>query len=223
MTDAHSAKASDPNRRNRRGSAAETRLQIIVALVELLEEFTTWDISISMLTRRVGVSSQLFYRHFSSLDDVLAAHWEHIQPEVPDLEPILGGDWPDDEGFARLRQVSDVNLAFWNRHRTAMRVLGMLDDMRKPTFATFREMRGRGMAESFIGLIRRRKAGGHLPLDLIDANVAWEITARIQLFGLNFPQVVALGTPAERAIDIHTKMLAISLGFAVPLFGTPKT
>lgn len=205
-----------PSQRGRRGSAGQTRQQIVLALADLLEEFAIWEISITMLTRKVGVTSQLFYRHFQSLDDTLTALAEDIVDDLPDIGPFLRGDWPDEEGFARLRQVGAANLAYWDRHRTPLRVLGMLDDSRKPRFAQFREMRGQAMAHAFTELVRCRKAGGHLARSIPDDLLAWELTSRLQLFGLHQPQIVARGYRSEAALDAHAAMLAVSLGFPVP-------
>ncbi|MCK9544125.1 MAG: TetR/AcrR family transcriptional regulator [Novosphingobium sp.] len=199
--------------RQRRGTSEATRQRIVDALVELLDEHAIWEISITMLTRRIGVSSQLFYHHFTSLDDVLAVHWDAVFRDLPDIAALLEGDWSDTEAFDRMLAVAKLNLAFWDRHRPAMRVLSMLDDMQKPRFARFRQLRGRSMAGAFAALARRQKEKGRLPDTVSDQLAGWECTARLQQFGLTFPEIIAQGADAGEAIVSHATILAISLGF----------
>jgi hypothetical protein len=82
--------------------------------------------------------------------------------------------------------------------------------------AQFREMRGRAMAHAFMELIRRCKATGRLARSIPDDFLAWELTWRLQLFGLHQPQIVARGCKSEAALDAHAAMHSISLGLPVP-------
>lgn len=198
------------------GRRPPTRQRIIDALVELLDGKPIWEISVTMLTKRVGVSSQLFYQHFACLEDVLVAHSDTILATFPHANDLLDGEWADEECYARMCAITERVLVFWDNHRPAMRVLNMLDDVQNPRFSRFRELRGRDIAAAFARLARRRVERGFLPAGLCCDLTGWTCASRLQGTGLSFPDLIAHGYSPETIRQSTSALLAISLGFQIP-------
>lgn len=207
--------ASSKRAGGRRRQGEATRQRIIDAFIDLLDERPIWEITVTMLTRQFGVSSQLFYQHFSSLDDVLMAHCDVVLTSLPQIEELIEGDWPEEECFSRMREITDRALAFWECHRPVMRVLAMLDDVHDPRFKRFRELRGRDAAAAFARLVGRQIERGRLPATMSCDLAGWFCVSRLQGFGLAYRDLIATGHDGEIAKNSFAAMLAISLGFTI--------
>ncbi len=198
--------SSEP-KRCRSASGDITRQRIVDALLVLLEQKPIWKISIADITREVGVSSQLFYRHFKTLEDVLLAHAEVILNSRPDIASLIAGDWRGEAGLARARAIVEANLGFWEQHRTAMRVITVLGDQQLGDFAKFRGLRGRIAANAFAAQLAAQQKTGSLPAEIDPAFAGWMLVSQLQIIGLSYPQVIANGTPHDTLVETAARVI----------------
>ncbi|MGV6807571.1 MAG: TetR/AcrR family transcriptional regulator [bacterium] len=201
-------------RRNRRGE--QTRQQITDVLIRMLAQKNIWDIKITDITRELGITSQSFYMHYKTIEDVLAAHKEVVLGDVPDYHELFAGEWTDEDSYHQLRAIVEETLAYWDKHRVSLRVMTILNDVDNPQFRHFRRDRGKPVAMEFAKKIENAFSSGRLSGSL-DAEVSgWSMVARLTIFGDMAPYMMSMGHDKEALIDTITKTLQISLGFKLP-------
>ena len=66
--------------------AVRTRQALISATLDLLEQHSAHDLSVTTIVREAGVSRQVFYEHFTDRDGVVFAGSAHRQT-APTLQP----------------------------------------------------------------------------------------------------------------------------------------
>ncbi|MGV6806390.1 MAG: TetR/AcrR family transcriptional regulator [bacterium] len=190
-----------------------TRRQITEVLIRLLEEKNLWDIKVTDITRELGITSQSFYKHFRQMDDVLAAHKEVILKDMPDFKTLFSGEWNNDNSVEHLTRVIEATLEFWDKHRAAMRVMNILNDVNNENFLHFRRIRGTPIAAAFRLKIDDALDKGRLSKPL-DADLAsWSMVARLMTFGETFPYMLTMGYRREDLIETTARMFSLSLGY----------
>lgn len=66
----------------RQGYKEQTRLRILDAAVELIEETGEAPLTIAAVAERAGVTDRTVYRHFETRDALVRATWSHMQQRV---------------------------------------------------------------------------------------------------------------------------------------------
>jgi AcrR family transcriptional regulator len=191
-------------KRCRSVSGDVTRQRIIDALLVLLENKPLWEISIADITRQVGVSSQLFYAHFKNIEMVLLAHQDVVMADKPDLVAMIDGEWTGAAGLKRAREIVEAVLAFWNKHRIAMRTITMLCDQGRPDFKPFRSKRGNAAAKAFAEQMQAR----HPQRSKVEVNLAgWMLVAQLHTLGETYPQVLASPATHREIVDTAARFV----------------
>jgi AcrR family transcriptional regulator len=203
--------AEKATRRNPKG--AITRQKIISAFVEMLDEYPVWEIKVSMLTRRIGISSQLLYVHFKKIEDILLAQAQVILEENPDLSVLIDGDWEGQGGIERATKIIEETLSFWDRHRTIMKVIEILDEAHNPLFSHFRAARGKANVAAFKRIVDQQIKKGKLSPELDSEFAAWNVVSRLQVFAAWYPEAITIGQSREAVIHTTALMTQSSLGF----------
>jgi AcrR family transcriptional regulator len=114
-----------PRQRNRRGSGALLREELIeAARLRLSECDTEAEISIRSIARAAGVSPQSFYLQFASLDEVLfeaySREWERLRQH---LAGLLDDAAPDLDRTARLLLLGQGLCGFGETYPTSLRAI----------------------------------------------------------------------------------------------------
>lgn len=190
----------------------KTRQKIIDALFSLLETQPLRRITVSMIAREVGVTSQLFYNYFKSIDEVIEEEAVTLLDSRPPLVELVDCEWTDENALARAREVVEQVLEYWEHHRVAMRVVTLLGDSGHPSFVSFREMRGREFAAALARLVRRQIARGRLPASVSPELLGWTIVSSLQGMGLAYPDTIRQFS-LDELVETHAYLLAAELGF----------
>lgn len=173
----------------------QTRIRILDAAVELIEEAGEAPLTIAAVADRAGVTDRTVYRHFETRDALVRATWSHMQQRVAS------------QGFPRTadQMIQSPPQLFprFDRARELVRAslyspAGL--DMRMSSNAERREATSSSVADAFpvadrSWLIRRAAVA-----QLINSAYAWEVMA--QYWGLD-------GNEAGKAAS---EALAVLLG-----------
>jgi AcrR family transcriptional regulator len=167
---------SDAEVDGRRARGARSRAAIVDAVLELLAEGEELPSSAAVATR-AGVTQRTLFRHFASVDDLMAEAVGHQSRIVASyLQPLdAGGDLD-----ARIARLVEVRTALFRRiapiRRQALRL-----QVRHPVVAKGLWAAQRGQREQVARLFAPELAERPAPaLDALDLATSWEAWDRLE-------------------------------------------
>ncbi len=201
-----------------RGEVREACLEEALAIIE---ESGVEALSLREVSRRLGVSHQAPYRHFTNRDDLLAELLSRcFEVFAAHLEARPRSDHPGDDFYA----MGEAYLSFAQAHPTRYRLMFSTP---MPSPEKYPQMMAR--ARAAFGLLQRRLAGMPAPpapvgqpvSDKLDALFVWSTVHG--LAGLLNSQITAgLGfTREEHAAAIGQILARIGLGLGMGGGGPP--
>ncbi|MEI7594055.1 MAG: TetR family transcriptional regulator [Actinomycetes bacterium] len=158
-------RAADGRVPGRRGRA--TRQRLLDRTAQMLETSSYRDLKVVDIARDAGTSPATFYQYFPEVESAILVLAEAMAQEGSLLTAIVrDGNWKGRHGFDTATRLVDGFLAFWEDHRSVMRVVDLATvegDQR------FRNLRVRLLNEVVVALaeqIGSLQKSGRQPTDL---------------------------------------------------------
>jgi AcrR family transcriptional regulator len=119
-----SLRAADGRVPGRRGRA--TRGRLLENLENMLASSSFRDLKVTDITREAGTSPATFYQYFPDIETAVLAIAEQVAEEGTRLKDILRErPWRGGDGYAASEGITDGFLAFWQSHRSLLRVIDL--------------------------------------------------------------------------------------------------
>lgn len=166
----HDLRAADGRVPGRRGRA--TRQRLLECTAEMLETSSYRDLKVIDIAREAGTSPATFYQYFADVEAAILVLAEEMSYDVDRIaELVRGGSWKGRPGWDRAVEVADAFLAFWDDHRSVMRVVGLNTEEGDQRFRQVRTRLLNKVNEALADVFEHHQANGRNP-DGIDPRAA---------------------------------------------------
>lgn len=117
-------RAADGRVPGRRGRA--TRARLLECTAEMLHDTSYRDLKVVEIARGAGTSPATFYQYFPDVEAAILVLGEEMAHEGMALsELVRSSNWKGKAGFASSQALVDAFLAFWEKHRSLLRVVDL--------------------------------------------------------------------------------------------------
>lgn len=159
--------------------AEATRRRLLRATQKLVETQPYRELTVSAITRHVGIAPATFYRYFSDVEDALLVVASEVLHDADALEQLIEeGEW-ENEPAAAARRFIDGLLEFWSRNRNTIRVIEFLADDGEREFERLRARLLRRPMEALAVTIASTRHGAGFSADAEDHALAVVLVAML--------------------------------------------
>jgi len=143
--------------------ALKKRRQLMDATVELLKQRSLRDLRVVDIAREVKTSPATFYQYFKDVEDVVLQLAEEATAKMPSLMKLFEGDWHDEAGLQKAREVAEAFIRYWDEHGAVLRVRNVAADEGDARFLAIRSKATTPMLGAMTQQMEKRlKAGKRL-------------------------------------------------------------
>ncbi len=119
-------RAADGRVPGRRGRA--TRQRLLECTAEMLKTTSYRDVKVIDIAREAGTSPATFYQYFGDVETAILVLAEDMAQSGEHLTEIIGGSWRGRAGYNTALALVDGFFAFWDDHRSVLRVVDLATD-----------------------------------------------------------------------------------------------
>ena len=121
---AEDLRAADGRVPGRRGRA--TRQRLLDCTAEMLRTTSYRAVKVIDIAREAGTSPATFYQYFADVESAILVLAEETARDAAKLPAIVrSGSWKGKGGYQRAEALVDGMLAFWEAHRSVLRVVDL--------------------------------------------------------------------------------------------------
>jgi AcrR family transcriptional regulator len=117
-----------------------TRIKIIDATEQLLEESRGLPPSITAISRMAKISPATFYLYFVDVAEAIHAAVERVTTGLDPIFEVLEDEWPADQTFDCARRFIEAFFEYWRQHSAVLRARNRIADEGNPVFIKSRVM-----------------------------------------------------------------------------------
>lgn len=143
-----------------------TRLRLIEATVELLQNTTLSGLRVGDIAALAGTSPAAFYKYFPDVSAAALAAAEACVQSTDTLLRLAGDDWTETLAFARAEAFVDVYIRTWESNAAILRVRNLAAEAGDERFGAAREHAVRPLQDALAARIARGQRDGRVPPDL---------------------------------------------------------
>jgi AcrR family transcriptional regulator len=147
------------------GRGLATRAKLLKTTHELLEERSYRDLATADIARQAGTSPATFYQYFSDVESAVLVLAEQMAAEHAELSVIVrAADWLKPSSAAGASDaLATTFLAFWQRHRSILRVVDLASAEGDKRFRALRTTLLNDVTNALADAVRAVRAHGHQP------------------------------------------------------------
>ena len=171
-------RAADGRVPGRRGLA--TRQKLLECTAEMLGTSSYRELKVIDIAREAGTSPATFYQYFPDVESAILVLAEEMAKDVSTLSGIASaGPWKGKDGYTTALALVDAFFAFWEEHRSVLRVV---DVSTQEGDHRFRQIRGRmlvDVTDALQEVFRQLQREGKHPASLDPRAVAGTLVAML--------------------------------------------
>lgn len=155
----------DGRRPGRRGLV--TRRRLLECTAEMLGTGSYRELKVVDIARQAGTSPATFYQYFADVESAVAALAEEMAAQGRRFaDHVRASTWRGKRGYAAAEALVDEVIAFWDEHRSVLRVVDLATDEGDSRFANVRTRLLNDLNNALAEVIGEMRAGGRLPGDV---------------------------------------------------------
>ncbi len=155
-------RAADGRVPGRRGRA--TRQRLLACTRDMLTSTSYRDVKVIDIAREAGTSPATFYQYFADVEaatlvvaEEMAQHGQHLRVIITE------GSWAEGEAMATALDLVDAFLAFWDDHRSVLRVVDLATDEGDGRFQKIRVRLLNDITTALADVVREAQKGHRIP------------------------------------------------------------
>ncbi|MSO88167.1 MAG: TetR/AcrR family transcriptional regulator [Acidimicrobiia bacterium] len=155
-------RAADGRVPGRRGRA--TRQRLLACTLDMLTSTSYRDVKVIDIAREAGTSPATFYQYFADVEaatlvlaEEMAQHGQHLRVIITE------GSWVEGEAMATALELVDAFLAFWDDHRSVLRVVDLATDEGDGRFQKIRVRLLNDITTALAEVVRQAQKAGRIP------------------------------------------------------------
>ena len=106
----------------------QTRQRLLEATVQLLTTTSWRSVKVTDIARQARTSPATFYQYFGNVEEAVRVLAEGVVDQAARLAEVVGGDWSDQNSWAKALTFTEEFLAFWEDNRAVFRVIDLAND-----------------------------------------------------------------------------------------------
>lgn len=144
-----------------------TRRRLLECTAEMLGTGSYRELKVVDIARQAGTSPATFYQYFADVESAVAALAEEMAAQGRRFaDHVRASTWKGRRGYAAAEALVDEIIAFWDEHRSVLRVVDLATDEGDSRFANVRTRLLNDLNNALAEVIGEMRAGGRLPGDV---------------------------------------------------------
>jgi AcrR family transcriptional regulator len=174
-TDLRAADGRVPGRRGR-----ATRQRLLECTSEMLGSSSYRELKVIDIAREAGTSPATFYQYFPDVEAAILVLAEDMAKDVVTLSAVVTeGPWKGKDGYATALALADAFYAFWEEHRSVLRVVEVSTQEGDQRFNQIRSRMLVGVTDAMQDVFRQVQREGKHPASLDPRAVAGALVAML--------------------------------------------
>jgi AcrR family transcriptional regulator len=143
-----------------------TRLRLIEATVQLLQNNTLSGLRVGDIAALAGTSPAAFYKYFQDVSAAALAAAEACVQSTDALLRLAGDDWAEGQALARAEAFVGLYIRTWESNAAILRVRNLAAEAGDARFGAAREHAVRPLQDALAARIAKGQGDGRMPADL---------------------------------------------------------